>query len=419
MHVIIGVATRDKVRLTIEATLGYPVRMHAAPSARHALPDHASHADDRGVPIDRVGIRGIAYPIVVWDRQNRMQHTVATIDATVSLPPGVKGTHMSRFVEVLNGVHGELSLKNLPGVLAEVQRRLGAERAQLDVRFPYFMAKKAPVSGSTSLLEYRAAFLASREGDRFDFTLEVSVPVTTLCPCSKAVSERGAHNQRGVVRVRVRSPEFLWIEDVVEAVEACASSPLWALLKREDEKWVTERAYDNPVFVEDLIREVVVALKPKADWLDVSVENVESIHNHSAWAHLTWTREDADGDAVAEGEDARGPAARAGYVTAADACRLDPAVPASPEPFGAWLRAQRTARNWSQHEMAERLGLGAPHLSKVEGGERSLPPACFDALAEVLGQDPDVLRLRAGVVPDALLARLRADPEGALRWAGV
>lgn len=384
--------------------------MHAAPSARHALPDHASHADDRGVPIDRVGIRGIAYPIVVWDRQNRMQHTVATIDATVALPPDVKGTHMSRFVEVLNGVHGELSLKNLPGVLAEVQRRLGAERAQLDVRFPYFMTKKAPVSGATSLLEYRAAFLASRDGDRFDFTLEVAVPVTTLCPCSKAVSERGAHNQRGVVRVQVRSAEFLWIEDVVEAVEACASSPLWALLKREDEKWVTERAYDNPVFVEDLIREVVVALQPRADWLDVSVENVESIHNHSAWAHLTWSREDADGDAVAEpSEDTR-------CRTASD-CRLDPA--ATPEPFGAWLRAQRTARNWSQHELAERLGLGAPHLSKVEGGERSLPAACFDALAEALGQDPDVLRLRAGVVPDALLARLRADPEGALRWAGI
>lgn len=372
--------------------------MHAAPSRAH-LPDHASHADARGVPIDRVGIKGLAYPIVVWDRENRMQHTVATVDATVSLPADVKGTHMSRFVEVLNGVRGELSLKNLPGVLAEVQRRLGAEHAHLDVRFPYFMNKHAPVSGAAALVEYRAGFHATRHGDHFDFVLEVGVPVTTLCPCSKAVSERGAHNQRGWVTVEVRSAEFLWIEDVVEAVEACASSPLFALLKREDEKWVTERAYDRPAFVEDLIREVTVALRDRATWLRVSVENLESIHNHSAWAALTWT----------------GDAPEAPPVERDEGCRLDPGVA---EPFGAWLRAQRVARGWSQNDLAVRIGLRAPHLSKVEGGERSVPPACFDALAEALGQDADVLRLRAGLIPEGLMARLQADPEGALRWAG-
>jgi GTP cyclohydrolase I len=362
--------------------------MQAAP-IRDNLPDHASHDDHRGVAIDRVGIRGLAYPIVVWDRSNKMQHTVATIDATVSLPADVKGTHMSRFVEVLNGVRGELSLKNLPGVLAEVQRRLGATRAHVDVRFPYFMARKAPVSGAESLLEYKAAFHACRDGDAFDFVLEVDVPVTTLCPCSKAVSERGAHNQRSVVTVEVRSPQFLWIEDVVEAVEACASSPLFALLKREDEKWVTERAYDHPRFVEDLIREVVVALRPRATWLRVSVENLESIHNHSAWAVLTWPSE-------------------AAAVVAT-------APPLEAEPFGAWLRSQRTARGWSQQDLATRLGISPPLLSKVETGERSLPAAAFDALAEALGQDPDVVRLRAGVVPAPLLARMMADPEAALR----
>jgi GTP cyclohydrolase I len=365
--------------------------MHAAP-IREALPDHASHEDDRGVDIDRVGIRGLTWPITVWDRENRMQPTVATIDATVSLPASQKGTHMSRFVEVLNGVRGELSLKNLPAVLAEIQRRLGAERAQLDVRFPYFMSRKAPISKAESLLDYRAAFHATRDGDHFDFVLEVHVPVTTLCPCSKAVSDRGAHNQRGIVTVELRSPEFVWIEDVVEAVEACASSPLYPLLKREDEKFVTEYAYDHPVFVEDLLREVAVALRPKATWLRVSVENLESIHNHSAWA------------VVEHGEIQGKP--EAPRVTDA------PAV----TPFGPWLRAQRTARGWSQQELAERLAISAPQLSKIEGDERSFPLAGFEGLAEVLGLDADVVRLRAGVVPAALLAKMQADPEGALAF---
>jgi GTP cyclohydrolase I len=378
--------------------------MHAAPTSdpsgrdtpgREALPDHASHEDVRGVDIDRVGIKGLSWPITVWDRSNKMQPTVATFDATVTLPASQKGTHMSRFVEVLNGVRGELSLKNLPGVLAEIQRRLGADRAQLDVRFPYFMSRRAPVSGAESLMEYKAAFHATRSGDHFDFVLEVAVPVTTLCPCSKAVSERGAHNQRGIVTVEMRSNDFVWIEDVVEAVEACASSPLFALLKREDEKWVTERAYDNPVFVEDLLREVTVRLRPRATWLRISVENVESIHNHSAWAVVE------HGEAPARATDAPRPA---------------PAV-AGDAAFGPWLRGQRVARSWSQQELAERIGVSPPHLSKVECGERTLPATAYELLAEALGQDADVLRLRAGVVPASVLARLQADPEGALQWA--
>lgn len=362
--------------------------MSSAP-IRALLPDHASHPDERGVTIDRVGVKGLRWPIVVWDRADRLQPTVATLDATVTLPDHQKGTHMSRFVEVLNGVRGELSLKNLPGVLAEVQRRLGAEAAQLDVRFPYFMTRHAPVSGAASLLEYEAAFHAERVGEDFRFELEVRVPVTTLCPCSKAVSERGAHNQRGYVTVRARPRDFMWIEEVVEAVEGCASSPLYALLKREDEKWVTERAYDHPVFVEDLVREVTRALRDRVVWMRVDVENVESIHAHSAWATLEWPGEAAE------------PAA--------------PPPPAAPEPFGVWLRRERLGRSWSQQDLAARIGVTGPQLSKVESGERALSDAALGALAEALGQDADVVRLRAGVVPAALLARLQAEPERFLR----
>ena len=361
---------------------------------RHALPDHAAHADDRGLPIDRVGIKGLAWPITVWDRANRVQHTVASIDATVRLPAAVKGTHMSRFVEVLQTARAELSLKSLPGLLAEIQRRLGAEVAQIDVTFPYFLTRRAPVSGAESLLRYGAGFHAVRDGETFTFELSVDVPVTTLCPCSKAVSDRGAHNQRSTVSVRARSDEMLWIEDVVEAVEACASSPLYALLKREDEKFVTERAYDHPRFVEDLIREVVGALRPRVRWMAVSVENVESIHNHSAWATMTWGDPAAPADPpIAAEDDAPPPAAR----------------------FGAWLRAERQARAWSQNDLAARLGVGGPQLCKVESGERSLAPAALDALAEAFGLHADVVRLRAGVVPPRLLAQLQREPERYLR----
>lgn len=254
---------------------------------RQDLPDHASEPDHRDIRLDRVGIRGLSLPITVWDRTNTRQNTIASIQATVSLPADVKGTHMSRFVEVLDGVRGELSLHTMPDILRKIQDRLQAEAVQLDATFPYFMEKKAPVSGTRSLMEYKAGFHARLQGDAFDFVLAVTIPVTTLCPCSKAVSAYGAHNQRSWVSVELRAEPFMWIEEVIEATEACASAPLYALLKREDEKFVTEQAYDNPRFVEDLIREVVSVLRPRCRWLSVSVENVESIHNHSAWAQTT------------------------------------------------------------------------------------------------------------------------------------
>lgn len=358
------------------------------------LPDHASHADDRGVPIDRVGIRGLSVPITVWDRAHRFQHTVASIDAAVALPATETGTHMSRFVEVLGGVRGELSLKNLPDVLGQIQRRLGSDHAFLSVRFPYFIEKAAPVSGARSLMEYRAAFFAEKSGEHFDFVLEVGVPVTTLCPCSKAVSDRGAHNQRSWVTVAARAADFLWIEDLVEAIEACASCELFALLKRDDEKWVTERAYDHPRFVEDLIREVSLALQPRVSWMKVQVENLESIHNHSAWAELEWSPE-------------RPPettAQRPARARAAD--------------FGAWLRGMRASHGWSQEALAARIGVSASLLSKVERNCRPLPSPAFAALAAALGVEEAPLRLRAGLLGAEHLAAIQADPEAFLAWAG-
>jgi GTP cyclohydrolase I len=362
-----------------------------------SLPDHAAELDTRALAIDRVGIRDLSWPIQVLDRAHRTQHTVARVAMYVGLPHHVRGTHMSRFVEILNARRGEITLRNLPDILAEVQRRLGAEDAHVELEFPYFMARKAPVSGVESLMEYRCAFKASRRGQALDFTLGVQVPVKSLCPCSKAISDRGAHNQRSTVSVELRADDFVWIEDVVERVESCASSPLYALLKREDEKYVTEQAYDRPRFAEDLVREAVLALSalPGVRWLRVSAENQESIHNHAAYAEIEWSR-DAETPTPA------------------------PAPPAATPTltFGEWLRALRTARRFSQQQMAELLDVSAPYLSRVESGEKHLSAEPLRRLADRLGLDLEHVQLRAGVVPPHLLARIAADPEAFLRWAG-
>lgn len=262
------------------------------PTPRETLPDHASDHDDRALDIDRVGIKDIRYPITVWDRTNKVQHTTGKISLTVSLPREFKGTHMSRFVEILHDRRGDMSSDKLPSLLAEIQERLSADDAHVEVAFPYFVEKFAPVSRVPSLMDYPCTFRATRHGETFDFVLGVQVPVKSLCPCSKAVSDRGAHNQRSLVDVELRSDAHVWIEQVVEAVESCASAPLFALLKREDEKYITEHAYDHPKFVEDLVRDVVIAVRalPGVSWLRVRAENLESIHNHSAYAEITWLR---------------------------------------------------------------------------------------------------------------------------------
>ena len=255
-------------------------------SATQKLDDKQSERDHRELRIDKVGVRGLRFPIQVRDRNRDVQNTVATIGMFVDLPKEFKGTHMSRFVEVLNAHGNVIHVENIAEILQSLQKKLHSATSHIEIEFPYFMSKKSPVSHQQSLMDYVARFDAAACGKEMDFVLTVKAKVTTLCPCSKAIAKYGAHNQRGEVTVALRSHKVIWIEDVIEAVEASGSSELYALLKRQDEKVVTERAYENPVFVEDLVRNV--ALKLNADsrvrWYKVEAENFESIHNHNAYA---------------------------------------------------------------------------------------------------------------------------------------
>jgi GTP cyclohydrolase I len=256
------------------------------PHARAKLTDKQSERDHRELRIDKVGVRGLRFPIQVRDKAHAVQNTVATIGLFVDLPKEFKGTHMSRFVEVLNA-HGDvIHVENIRDILLELQAKLKAATSHLEMEFPYFMSKRAPASGKESLMDYIARFDAAACGEELDFVLTVKANVTTLCPCSKAISKYGAHNQRGEVTVQVRFKKPIWIEDLIGIMEASASSELYALLKREDEKAVTERAYENPVFVEDLVRNVALRLNahPDVKWYKVEAENQESIHNHNAYA---------------------------------------------------------------------------------------------------------------------------------------
>lgn len=257
-------------------------------SDKNTLPDTQNQKDTREIPIDKVGVKNLKYPIAVKDKNNEIQHTIATIAMTVDLPQEFKGTHMSRFVEIIQCKDREIHVDSIDTILVEMQKRLKANSSHIEIEFPYFMEKNAPATGKPSLLDYVAKFHAVRNGEKKDFILTVRVPVTTLCPCSKNISKYGAHNQRGEVTVSVRFQDTVWIEDIIAIVESSASSELYSLLKREDEKSVTERAYENPVFVEDLVRNVVMKLKMNGNiiWYNVEAENFESIHNHNAYAQI-------------------------------------------------------------------------------------------------------------------------------------
>ena len=263
------------------------------------MQDVQNRADTREIPIDRVGVCDLRYPIIVMDRENRQQSTTARLSMSVNLPREFKGTHMSRFIEILNSHRGEITMRTLPTILQELKERLDAESAHIEVEFPYFLERRAPVSGARALMDYECVFTGEVNGGASDFVLGVRIPVTSLCPCSKAISDYGAHNQRGYVTVEIRSrpgqdlkPEFVWIEEVVEVAEASASAPLYPLLKREDERHVTMQAYDNPAFVEDVVREVAIRLKSddRIVWFRVHALNQESIHNHNAFAQIAWSR---------------------------------------------------------------------------------------------------------------------------------
>ena len=258
-----------------------------APRSPHAMPDMQKSRDTRKIAIDKVGVKDISYPIVVMDKNKAFQQTVARVNMYVDLPHHFKGTHMSRFIEILDAYREKIALDRMETILERMKEKLGATSAHLEIEFPYFIEKKAPVSGAKGLMEYTCTFNASL-GKEFDFILGVKVPVTSLCPCSKELARFGAHNQRSVMTVRVRYRNFIWIEDLIEIVESCGSSQVYSMLKREDEKFVTEQAYENPRFVEDMVREATQKLSAMDNitWFSIEAENHESIHKHSAYASI-------------------------------------------------------------------------------------------------------------------------------------
>ena len=244
------------------------------------LKDTQNELDTRQISIDRVGVRGIKFPIVVRDKQNCPQSTVATVALMVDLPKEFKGTHMSRFVEALHGHRRYLDVHSAIQLPKTLLRRFDAQRARIELEFPFFLMKKAPVTGIEGIMDYNVRFeIDAKRGEAGDFTLTLQVPVTTLCPCSKAMSERGAHNQRGVVTYAVKfAGEAIWLEDLISLIEGCASCELYSLLKRPDEKYVTDVAYDHPVFVEDLVRNVAVATEGYKAFKWYRVEEIGRAH---------------------------------------------------------------------------------------------------------------------------------------------
>jgi GTP cyclohydrolase I len=252
-----------------------------------AIPDIQSLPDARHIPIDKVGVKGLRYPIAVKDRCKGLQHTVGIFDLFVNLPHEFKGTHMSRFIEVLNEFRGEISMEKFQEILEKIKWKLQAKSAHMNVEFPYFMEKTAPITGTPGLMSY-TCFMRGSLAQSFDMIVGVEVPVTTVCPCSKEISEQGAHNQRGLVRVQLRFKKFFWIEEIIQIVESSVSCEVFSLLKRPDEKYVTEKAYGNPMFVEDVVRAALSRLREKNNfpWYRIEAENFESIHNHSAYAMI-------------------------------------------------------------------------------------------------------------------------------------
>lgn len=243
--------------------------------------------DFRSIDIDKVGIKDILYPIGVLDQKNKIQRTVGRVSMYVNLPHQFRGTHMSRFVELLNEQCHDMTTPAIPRILMSIRSRLNATEAYLEVSFPFFLLKRAPVTGAEGMMAYSCTVRA-RDVKQVTLEIEVKVPITALCPCSKEISEHGAHNQRGLVTVRYRQSKLVWLEEIIEIVESSASCDVYSVLKREDEKYVTEKAYANPVFVEDLVRNVaqVLAAHQRIDWFAVEVENQESIHAHNAYAYV-------------------------------------------------------------------------------------------------------------------------------------
>jgi GTP cyclohydrolase I len=252
------------------------------------IPDVQGSADKRHIAINKVGIKDIRHPVIVKDRSDGIQHTIANFSMFVFLPHHFKGTHMSRFVKILNDHEKEISVESFKDMLKEMSEMLEADSGYIEMHFPYFVNKKAPVSGVQSLLDYEVSLIGEINHGKTQTRIKVQVPVTSLCPCSKSISDYGAHNQRSHVTVEVKTQGFVWIEEIIDMVEKQASCELYGLLKRPDEKYVTERAYNNPKFVEDMVRDVAVILNDdeRIRSYTLESENFESIHNHSAYAMI-------------------------------------------------------------------------------------------------------------------------------------
>ncbi len=255
-------------------------------STTSPIPDVQNNEDTRRIPINKVGIKDIRHPVRVKDRSQGEQHTIANFNMYVNLPHNFKGTHMSRFVSILNNYEREISVENFETMLKEMASQLEANEGNIEMSFSYFVDKTAPISKVRALLDYDVTLLGAIKDGATDVAIKVIVPVTSLCPCSKQISEYGAHNQRSHVTITVYTKNFVWIEDIIDIVEQEASCELFGLLKRPDEKYVTERAYDNPKFVEDMVRDVAARLNADKRVVAYTVEseNFESIHNHSAYA---------------------------------------------------------------------------------------------------------------------------------------
>ena len=262
--------------------------------AESSIPDIQAKQDTRKLAIDQVGIREIRHPVKVRDRAHGDQYTVATFNMYVGLPHNFKGTHMSRFVEVLNDHENVISVHSFKEIVKQVADKLASKTSRIEMTFPYFREKSAPVTGVKSLVDYEVTLFGELKDDAVHITTRVIVPVTSLCPCSKEISSYGAHNQRSHVTITVLAEEFVWIEELIDIAESNASSQLYGLLKRPDEKFVTEEAYDNPKFVEDMVRDIAGELIQDERVVSYTVEseNFESIHNHSAYAKISGTREE-------------------------------------------------------------------------------------------------------------------------------
>ena len=263
------------------------------------MPDVQSAADRRKIAIDRVGVKEVVYPLRLSTRDNGDQHTVARINMYVSLPHHKKGTHMSRFLEVLNDHQSRaITPERIPEITRAIRERLEAEEAHFEASFTYFIEKKAPVTGQPGLMDYEVTFSCHSTATADDFVMSVAAPATSLCPCSKEISEYGAHNQRCRIEAKVRTTGMMWIEDLVSLLENAASHPVYAVLKRPDEKFVTEKAFENPKFVEDIVRDLAGALdaEDSIEWYEIDSENFESIHSHNAYATITRDKRSRQGD---------------------------------------------------------------------------------------------------------------------------